>query len=87
MKLRDAADSTAREFLSDTYRKVRELDVTIARNTILDCLFSATEDNFIVKVANHPVFRRDARRVIGRMEPHLVELVNRTVKRANGAPA
>ncbi|UWR21120.1 hypothetical protein [Sulfitobacter sp. S190] len=73
-----AADATAREFLSGIYRTVREFDVTLARNAILDCLFSAEEPDFIRDVADHAIYGRDARRVIGRMAPHMVELAGRT---------
>lgn len=80
--LRKAADATAREFLSGIYTKVREFDVTLARNAILDCLFSAEEPDFIRRVGDHPIYARDARRVIGRMEPHMVELAGRTLRAA-----
>lgn len=77
--LYDAANETARTFLASQYRTVRELDLTIARNTILDCLYLAAEDDFIAKVTAHPIYRDTARRVIKRMEPHLVQLVGETV--------
>ena len=73
-----AADTTAREFLSGIYRTVREFDVTLARNAILDCLFSAEDPNFIRDVGDHAIYGPDARRVIGRMAPHMVELAGRT---------
>ncbi|WP_375552586.1 hypothetical protein [Rhodophyticola porphyridii] len=76
--LAKAADATAREFLASTCRTVREFDVTLARNAILDCLFSAEEPDFIRDVGDHPIYGRDARRVIGQMAPHMVELAGRT---------
>lgn len=77
--LNKAADATAREFLATKYRRVREFDVTLARNAILDCLFSAEEPDFIRDVGEHPIYAPDARRVIGRMAPHMVELAGRTL--------
>lgn len=77
--LNKAADATAREFLSGIYRTVREFDVTLARNAILDCLFCAEEPDFIRDVSEHPLYAADAQRVIGRMAPHLVELAGRAL--------
>lgn len=79
--LDEAADATAREFLAGIYRNVREFDVTLARNAILDCLFSAEEPDFIRRVVDHPIYARNARRVIGRMAPHMVELAGRALSR------
>ena len=79
--LRQAADSTAREFLAGVYRNVREFDVTLARNAILDCLFSAEEPDFIRDVSKHRFYASDARGVIGRMQPHMVELAGRTLRK------
>lgn len=76
--LHKAADATAREFLAGIYRTVREFDVTLARNAILDCLFCAEEPDFIRDVSEHPLHAADARRVIGAMAPHLVDLAGRT---------
>jgi len=83
--LNKAADATAREFLSGIYRKVREFDVTLARNAILDCLYSAEEPDFIRDVAAHPLYAADARRVIGRMAPHMVGLAGLTLTRQAAA--
>lgn len=80
--LRKAADTTAREFLAGVYGNVREFDVTLARNAILDCLFSAEEPDFIRDVSQHRFYASDARRVIGRMRPHMVELAGRTLTKA-----
>ena len=80
--LNKAADATAREFLSGIYRSVREFDVALARNAILDCLFSAEEPDFIRDVCANRLIRRDARRVIGRMAPHMVELAGCTLRAA-----
>ncbi len=77
--LNEAADATAREFLAGKYRRVREFDVTLAHNAILDCLFSAEEPDFIREVGDHPLYASDARRVIGRMAPHMVELTGRAL--------
>ena len=80
MKLRDAADKIAREFLATQYRDVRNGDVGIARNVILDCLFSSpASPNFILEVSEHPLLKRTLRRVLKRMEPQLIELVGRTL--------
>ena len=79
--LNKAADATAREFLSGIHRTLREFDVTLARNAILDCLYSAEEPDFIRDAAEHPLYAANARRVIGRMAPHMVELVGRTLTR------
>lgn len=83
--LNNAADATAREFLAGVYRNVREFDVTLARNAILDCLFSAEESDFIRDVAEHPLHASDARRVIGRMAPHMVDLAGLTLTRQAAA--
>lgn len=77
--LNKAADATAREFLSGIYRTVREFDVTLARNAILDCLFCAEEPNFIRDVSEHPLHAADAQRVIGEIAPHMVELAGRAL--------
>jgi hypothetical protein len=80
MQLRDAADKVAREFLETQYRDVRDGDVGIARNVILDCLFSSpASPNFIVEASQHPCLKRTLRRVLKRMEPQLIELVGRTL--------
>ena len=78
--LNKAADATARDFLAGIYHTVREFDVTLARNAILDCLFSAEEPDFIRRVGDHPIYAPDARRVIGRMAPHMVQLAGRTLR-------
>jgi len=83
--LNKAADATAREFLSGIYRKVREFDVTLARNAILDCIYSAEEPDFIRDAVEHPLYAANARRVIGRMAPHMVELAGRTLTRQTAA--
>ena len=77
--LHEAAGYVAADFLSTVYRNVREFDVTIARNAILDCLHSSEEPDFIAVVCENRLFRRDARRVIGKMAPHLVNLCGRTL--------
>ena len=80
MDIYKSADSVAREFLSGIYRNVKEFDVTVARNAILDCLFSSEEPDFIAVVCANRLLRRDARRVIGKMAPHLVDLCGRTLE-------
>lgn len=87
MDIYNAANGVAREFIAGTYRNVREFEVTIARNAILDCLHSSEEPDFINKIAHHPLHGSDGRRVIKKMEPHLVELCGRTIGRANGTAA
>lgn len=57
--VKKAADTTAREFLAGVYRNVREFDVTLARNAILDCLFSAEEPDFIRDVSQHRFYASD----------------------------
>lgn len=81
-QLSTAADNVARDFLSGVYRNVREFDVTVARNAILDCLSLSEEPDFIAVVCENRLFRHDARRVIGKMAPHLIELCGRTIEEA-----
>lgn len=80
--LQEAAGYVASDFLSTVYRNVRPFDVTVARNTILDCLFSSEEPDFIAKITEHRLHRSDSRRVIDKMAPHLVELCGRTLEAA-----
>ena len=62
MQLRDAADKVAHEFLETQYRGGRDADVGIARNVILDCLFSSpASPNFILEVSEHPLLKRPLR--------------------------
>lgn len=70
-------DAVAREFLARQYRTVREFDVTILRNVLADCLYSAVEDRFIEKITSiaPPGQRADARRVIDLARPHLTDLL------------
>lgn len=55
--LNKAADATAREFLSGIYKKVREFDVTLARNAILDCLYAAN----MTGLTRHTFYQRRER--------------------------
>jgi len=80
--LHEAAGYVAADFLSTAYRNVREFDVTIARNAILDCLHSSEERDFIAKIAAHKLHGSEGRRVISKMAPHLVELCGRTLQGA-----
>ena len=80
MTLNEAAGYVASDFLSTVYRNVRTFDATIARNAILDCLHQSEEPDFIAKIAAHKLHGSDARRVIGKMKPHLVELCGRTLE-------
>ena len=69
-------DAVAREFLANRCRNVREFEVSILRNVLADCLYSAVEDRFIEKIVTEAPaeHRAVARRVIDRAKPHLVEL-------------
>ena len=78
--LEKAADQVAREFLSVTYRTVREFDLTVTRNAILDCLYSSPEPDFIAKICGHPGNHPEARRIVDKIAPHLIDLVGRTVQ-------
>ncbi len=80
--LHEAAGYVASDFLSTVYHNVRPFDVTVGRNTILDCLHQSEEPDFIAKIATHKLHGADGRRVIGKMAPHLVELCGRTYEAA-----
>ena len=74
------ADKVAREFIAGTYRTVREFDVTLARNAILDCLHSSEEPDFIARMAQDKSPRRsDAHRVFRKIAPHLIELCGKVL--------
>ncbi len=75
--LEKAADLVARDFLNPG---APLFDVTLAKNALLDCLFSSDEPDFIRKMCDHPLHRSDARRVFGKMAPHLVALAGRTAQ-------
>lgn len=75
--LRASADAVARDFLKSVYHNPAELDITIARNVILDCMHASPEHDFIAKACRDRILASDARRVVRRMEPHLVELAGR----------
>ena len=79
-KLEKAADLVARDFLSGTYRKLRDFDVTVTRNAILDCLYSSPEPDFIARICGHPGNHPEARRIVRRIAPHLVTLAGRTLQ-------
>jgi hypothetical protein len=74
------ADEVAREFVAREFPRNREIDVTIARNALLDCFYASEEDDFIRRACEHPAYRVDARRVIGRMAPRMVELAGRVAQ-------
>lgn len=79
MTLLDAADKVARELLETQYP--RGLDyIGIARNVILGCLYSSpASPNFILLASEDPQFKHPLRRILKHMEPHLIELVGRTL--------
>jgi len=79
--LEKAADQVARDFLKADRRQVPLWDITLTRNSILDCLHSSPENNFIAKICACRLVGRDARRVINRIKPHLVSLCGLTVER------
>ncbi|AQS48743.1 hypothetical protein BMG03_13775 [Thioclava nitratireducens] len=80
MALDAVADMVAREFVAQEFPRNREIDVTIARNALLDCFYASKEDDFIRRACEHPAYRADARRVIGRMAPHMLELAGRVAQ-------
>ena len=80
--LEKAADQVARDFLKADSRKVPVWDVTITRNAILDVLGSSTEPDFIAKICACRLVGWDARRVIDRIAPHLLNLCGKTVQEA-----
>ena len=80
--LEKAADLVARDFLKGK-RLPPEFHVTVARNAILDCLFSSPEADFIERICGpvaHPKVREEARGVIRKIAPHLVTLAGRTLQ-------
>ena len=79
-----AADGVARDFLGTVYRNVREFEVTLLRNAILDCLFVSTEPDFIAKVDRNRLFQSDFRRIMAKAKPHLLDLIGRTLADARG---
>ena len=80
--LEKAADQVARDFLKADSRKVPVWDVTVTRNAILDCFGLSTEPDFIAKVCACQLVGWDARRVIDRIAPHLLNLCGKTVQEA-----
>ncbi len=84
MHLEQAADQVARDFLTGK-RRPPEFHVAVARNAILDCLFSSPEPDFIARICGpvaHPGVRMVARRVVRKVAPHLVELAGQTLAEA-----
>ena len=80
--LEKAADLVARDFLKGK-RLPPAFHVTVARNAILDCLFSSPEADFIARICGpvaHPKVREEARGVIRKIAPHLVTLAGRTLQ-------
>ncbi len=78
--LEKAADQVARDFLSQTHHTIREFDLTVTRNAILDCLHASPEPDFIAKICGDPGNHPDARRIVDKLAPHLVALAGRTVQ-------
>jgi hypothetical protein len=78
--LEKAADRAAREFLKGTYRTVRDFDVTVTRNAILDVLHSSEEPDFIAKICTNGSLGAEARRIIDKVAPHLPTLAGRVVQ-------
>ena len=76
----EAAHKVALDHVSETFHRWDELDVTLVRNALLDCIFSADEPDFIARVTDHRVFRTRARRVFDRIKPDLVPLTGRLVQ-------
>ena len=77
MDLNSRADKVAREFFART--NVREFDVTLARNAILDCLHSSEEPNFIAVMSENELLKKDAHRVFRKIAPHLIELCGKVL--------
>ena len=80
--LEKAADQVARDFLKADSRNVPVWDVTVTRNAILDCFGSSQEPDFIAKVCADKLVGWDARRVMNRIAPHLLNLCGRTLQEA-----
>lgn len=78
--LEKAADQVARDFLKADSRKVPVWDITLTRNAILDVLGSSPEPDFIAKVCADKLVGWDARRVMNRIAPHLLNLCGKTVQ-------
>ena len=78
--LEKAADQVARDFLKADSRKVPVWDITLTRNAILDVLGSSPEPDFIAKVCADKLVGWDARRVMNRIAPHLLNLCVKTVQ-------
>ena len=78
--LEKAADQVARDFLKADSRKVPVWDITLTRNAILDVLGSSPEPDFIAKVCADKRVGWDARRVMNRIAPHLLNLCGKTVQ-------
>ncbi|MEM7516067.1 MAG: hypothetical protein AAF368_03970 [Planctomycetota bacterium] len=86
--LRDIADRVAHDWCASRFRRsgwFTEFEQAVARNTILDCLYSAPEDNFIEKATADPLIRDPARAVIKNMAPDLVDLAGRVLREAQHA--
>jgi len=82
MNLRDAANRVAVDFIASTHRHFTELDITIARNTILDLIGESPEPDFTNKILREKLLRGRAKLVVKKMEPHLLDLVGLTMEKA-----
>ncbi|WP_433988659.1 hypothetical protein SuNHUV7_22380 (plasmid) [Pseudoseohaeicola sp. NH-UV-7] len=79
MELREAANLAAYEFLATQYRQVRDSDVGLVRNIILDRLYaSPASPNFIEETLQNPSYKRAVTRLLKRMKPEFVEIMDRT---------
>lgn len=76
----EAAHRVALDHVSETFDRWDELDVTLIRNALLDCIFSADEPDFIGRVTEHKFFRARARSVFDKVAPDLLPLTGRLVQ-------
>lgn len=83
MKLYDAAHRVAVDFIAMTHDKFDEFDITVARNTILECLGASEEPEWTRKVTDNPLFRNSSLKVVLTMAPYLLDLVGKTLELSN----
>lgn len=83
MKLYDAAHRGAVDFVAMTHDKFDDFDITVARNTILECLGASEEPEWTRKVTDSPLFGKSALKVVLTMAPYLLGLVGRTLELSN----
>lgn len=80
MDIEKAADLVAREHLGGLLRQVDDFDIAVARNAILDCLYSSAETDFIAKTCNHTLVGPQSRKVVRAIAPLLVAMAGQTLQ-------